>query len=449
MGATEALARFAVQTRNEQVPPWAIHEAKRCFINYLGVALGALQERGAAILVEWVGREGAMPKATIIGTGGRTSAFNAALANGYLAHLLDYDDTHLPTILHPSAPVWPAVQAVAEERGIGGRDALAAFVIGVEVASRLSLSVHPWHYNLGWHITGTAGVFGAAAAAGRLLGLTVPQMVHAFGVAGTQAAGVREVMGSMTKAIHPGKAASNGIQSAVLAAMGFTSTEAILEGRRGFWAVLSQPGHDEGALVRDLGSSWELRNNGLKPYANGVVAHPLQDAAVALRNEEGVTPDQVVSIHARVHPLVIELMDRPSPRHGFDGKFSFQYCIAAGLVDGAGYPRQFTDERFRDPAIASLLKKVSGSADPAIAEDESHLTVTLTGGKVLERHVLHATGSPANPLTDKALADKFQALASPALPADQAERLLQAAWRLDQAPDLKEVTSLMVRPVTK
>ena len=446
MSATEVLARFAVETRNEQVPPWAVHDAKRCLINYLGVALGALQERGAGMLLDWVEREGAAPKATIIGTGGRTSAFNAALANGYLAHLLDYDDTHLPTILHPSAPVWPAVQAVAEEHGIGGRDALVAFVIGLEVASRLSLSVHPWHYDLGWHITGTAGVFGAAAAAGRLIGLTAPQMVHAFGLAGTQAAGVREVMGSMTKAVHPGKAAGNGVQSAALASMGFTSTEAILEGRRGFWAVLSQPGHDQEALVRDLGSSWEIRNNGLKPYANGVVAHPLQDAAVAMRNEEGVTPGQVVSLHARVHPLVMELMDRPSPRHGFDGKFSFQYCIAAGLVDGAGHPRQFTDERFHDPAIASLLKKVSGSADSALAEDEAYLTVTLAGGRVLERHVPHATGSPANPLTNAALEEKFRALASPALPAEQADQLLQAAWRLDQAPNLNEVTSLMVRP---
>ena len=446
MGATEVLARFAVETPSEAVPPWVIHEAKRCFINYLAVSLGALRERGAEVLLEWTRREGGAPKATVIGTGERTSAAMAALANGYLAHLLDYDDTHLPTILHPSAPVWPAAQAVAEEHGLNGRDALAAFAIGVEVASRLSLSVHPWHYDAGWHITGTAGVFGAAAAAGRLLNLTVPQMVQAFGVAGTQSAGVREVMGSMTKAIHAGKAASNGIQSAALAKMGFTSAEAILEGRRGFWAVLSPDGHDEEALSRDLGSRWEIRNNGLKPYANGVVAHPLQDAAIALRNEEGVRPEQVASIHARVHPLVMELMDRPSPRDGFDGKFSFQYCIAAGLVDGAGYPTQFTGERFRDPAIAALLKKVSGTADPTVAEDESYLTVTLADGRAVERHVPHATGSPANPMTDQALETKFRTLASAVLASGQAERLLQAAWGLDQAGSLDEVTTLMVQP---
>ena len=445
MGATETIARFAVETESEQLPPWTMHEAKRCFINYLAVSLGALREPGAGIILEWARREGAAPKATIIGTGDRTSATLAALANGYLAHLLDYDDTHYPTILHPSAPIWPAIQALAEERSLSGREALAAFVIGVEVACRLSLSVHPWHYDAGWHITGTAGIFGAAAAAGRLIGLTVPQMVQALGVAGTQAGGVREVMGSMSKALHPGKAASNGIQSAVLALAGFTSAEGIVEGRRGFWAVLSQSGHDEEAIVRDLGSRWELRNNGLKAYANGVVAHPLQDAAIALRNEDGVRPYDVMSIRARVHPLVMELMDRPSPHDGLDGKFSFQYCVAAGLVDGAGYPVQFTDERFHDQAIASLVKKVSGTADPSIAEDEAYITATLADGHIVERHVAHATGSPSNPMSDEALEAKFRALASVALPLDQAERLLEASWRLDQVPNFDEVTSLMVQ----
>ncbi len=446
MGATEVLARFAVETDATRVPPEVLHQAKRCFINYLAVALGGGAEPPVETLLEWVRREGGSPQATVIGKGLRVSLGQAALVNGYLAHIQDYDDTHFPTILHPSAPIWPAVQAAAEGRRTGGGEVLTAFAVGAEVACRLSLSVHPWHYDQGWHITGTAGVFGAAAGAGRALGLRVSQMVQALGLAGTQASGVREVLGAMTKAMHPAKAASNGLQAAALAGMGFTSTEAIVEGRRGFWAVLSGPGRDEAAIDRELGRRWELPNIGLKPYANGVVSHPLQDAVIALRNTHGLKPDQVSAIHARVHPLVLELMDRPELRTGLDGKFSYQHCAAAALVDGSGHPAEFTDERASDPVIAALRGRVSATADPLLGEDETYVTITLTDGGTLEQHVAHATGSPDNPMTDEALEAKFRALATPALPPDQAERLLQAAWRLDEAPNMDEVTSLMVPP---
>ena len=445
MGATETLARFVVETDANQLPPWTFKEAKRCFINYLAVCLGTAQEQAVDILVEWARQEGGAPRATVIGRGLRTSLSKAALLNGYMAHLLDYDDTHLPTILHPSAPVWPAVQAIAEDRGLSGREALAAFILGVEVESRLSLSVHPWHYDQGWHITGTAGVFGATAAAGRLLGLSVQQMAQAFGVAGTQAAGVREILGSMTKAMHPAKAASNGVQAALLASMGFTGNDAMIEGRRGFWAVLSPAGHDESVIHDQLGQRWELANNGLKPYANGVVIHPLQDAAISLKNEHQIKPEQVASISVRVHPLVMELTNRPQPHHGLDGKFSYQYCVAAALVDGAGFPVQFSAERFNDPAIISLVQRVGGTVDPSVREDETHMTITLTNGRTLEKHVSHATGSPANPMTGEFLEAKFRALAQSSLSTDQAERLLQAAWRLDEASNLGEITSLMVQ----
>jgi 2-methylcitrate dehydratase PrpD len=446
MGPTETLATFAVETDTGRIPGWTLHEAKRCFINYLAVSLYAAFSTPASILAEWFGEEGGSPQATVIGRGLRTNLRNASLLNGYLAHLEDYDDTHFPTVIHPSAVVWPAVFAVAESRKLSGADALAAFVMGVEACCRVSLSVHPWHYDQGWHITSTAGVFGSVVGVGRLLDLSVPQMVHALGIAGTQALGVRESFGSMAKAYHPGRAASAGLESAVLAGKGFTGAEAILEGRRGFWAVMSSAGHNEAAISDALAERWELKNNGLKPYSCGVVIHPLQDAVISLRNTHNIQPDQVASITARTHPLVLELVNRPEAKTGLEGKFSFQHSVAAALVDGAGYPSQYTDERVNDPAILGVRSKVSATSDASLGEDETYLTITLTDGRTLEQHVAHATGSPDNPMTDEALEAKFRTLAATVLPDDQAERLLQAAWAMDTAPTLDELAKLSASP---
>ena len=442
MGPTRSLAEFVISAKSGALPQWTLHEAKRALINYLAVALSASVQEPAAIIVAWAAGEGGQPRATVHGRGLRTSPGNAALLNGYLAHIQDYDDTHLPSVLHPSAPVWPAVFAAAEDVGLTGRETLAAFVLGAEVACRIAMSIHPSHYGAGWHITGTAGVFGAAAGAGRVLGLDAQQMTWALATGGTQASGVREMFGSMGKAMHAGKAAANGLQAAQLSKAGFTGADDILDGRRGFWAVLSPNGHSEEALLGGLGERWELRQNGLKPYANGIVSHPIQDAVISLRNAHNLTPERVAAITARVHPLVLELMDRPEPRWGLEGKFSFQHCAAAALVDGAGHEAQFTDARVTDPTIASLRSRVSAAVDPTVGEDEVYLTIALTDGTNLETHVEHATGTPANPMTDEALETKFRTLAGEVLGGDQAERLLTAAWALDEAPNVGDVASL-------
>ena len=441
MSATQALADFIVGA--DDLPDWTIHEAKRTLINILGVSLSASPSEGSRTLIAWARDEAAAPKASVVGASLRTSAFNAALVNGFLAHLQDYDDTHFPTVLHPTAPVWPAVLAAAEQFGASGKDALAAFALGAEAACRVAMSVHPWHYDMGWHITGTAGVFGAAAGTGRILRLDPSVMNMAIGQAGTYAAGVREVFGSHSKPMHAARAASNGLQAAYLARYGFTGADDILGGRRGFWQVLSPNGHSEEALLDRLGDHWELRNNGLKPYANGVVSHPIQDAVIGLRNEHDLQPGDVAAIHARVNPLVLELMNRPEPRRGLEGKFSFQHCAAAALVDGAGHDAQFSDAKVADPVIAALRAKVHATIDDQLREDEVHLSITLNDGRALDAYVEHATGSPENPMTDAVLEAKYRDLACEVLPKSQAEDLLQAVWELDKAPDVSAVARLM------
>ncbi len=441
MGTTGDLARYVVDSTPERIPDALIHEGKRCLINFLAVAIYASRDPSLDILLDVFDAEGGSPLASVVGTGVRTTLQNAALANGYLGHLEDYDDTHFPTVIHPSSPVLPAALALGEHLHASGRDVLAASVLGMEACCRIGMAVHPYHYDEGWHITGTTGVFGSIIAAGKLSSLDIDQVTHGLGIAGTQAAGVREVFGSMTKPFHPGRSAQSGVLASLLAQRGFTSTTEILEGRRGFAAVMSEDSHLE--RVNDgLGESWELMMNGLKPYACGVVNHPLIDAMVALKNEVGIDPEGVQSVTARVHPLVLELVDRPNPRVGLEGKFSYQHSMAVGLVDGSAFPAQYSDARVADPVIAGLRDKIQATIDESMAEDASEVTITLRNGQEHTQRIEHATGAPENPMTDAQLNDKFKALVGDVFPSAEVERMLSALWDLDQAPDVAGVIAL-------
>ncbi|MBI2170796.1 MAG: MmgE/PrpD family protein [Chloroflexi bacterium] len=441
MGETHDLARFVVENPSERIPHAVLHEGVRCFINYLGVALYAARDPSLDILLDLFKQEGGRPHATVIGAGTRTSLQNAALANGYLGHLEDYDDTHFPTVIHPSSPTLPAALAVGEQLGASGQDVLAASVLGMEACCRIGMAIHPYHYDGGWHITGTCGVFGAVAASGRLIGLDTPHMVHALGVAGTQAAGVREVFGSMTKPFHPGRSAQSGVLASLLSKGGFTSTTAILEGRRGFAAVLSSK-YDLSRVTHGLGERWELHMNGLKPYACGVVNHSLIDAMIAMRSKPGVTPQAVERVSAKVHPLVLELVDRRHPQVGLEGKFSYQHCMAVGLVDGAAFPAQYTDAKVKDPIITALRDRINATADPSLGEDQAIVTLTLKDGRSYTERIEHATGAPENPMTDTQLNAKFRSLTADVLPQAQAEDLLTKLWAMDQVADVREIIAL-------
>jgi 2-methylcitrate dehydratase PrpD len=446
VGATAAVAQFVSGTSVEAIPDEVLHEAKRTLINVLAVGLSASVDSSVGVLESWDG--GASSRnasdggvASVIGRG-RVGIERAALLNGYMAHLQDYDDTHFPTILHPSAPTWPAALAAAEQRNASGLETLAAFAVGGEVACRMAMSVYPWHYDAGWHITGTVGVLGAVAAAARVLGVPWEVGEQALGLAGTHAAGVRETFGTNGKPLHAGHSAAGGLRAAYLASAGFTGPPAFMEGRRGFWAVHSPDGHDAGWVERigAAGERWELLNNGLKAFANGIVSQPLQDAVIQLRNAHDLKAAQVIAIEALVHPLVLELMNRPDPHVGLEGKFSHQHCAATALVDGAGHDAQFSDARVRDPEIVALRSKVRATVHESVREDEVHVTIRLESGDEHSIHIEHAMGSPENPMTDAQLETKFSTLANEVIGAEQAGALLEAAWKLDEAPS---VTSLL------
>jgi len=410
-------------------------------VNVVGVAVHASARSEASPLLDALAAEGGTERASIWGTKARTSVHQAALANGWFCHLDDYDDTHFPTVIHPSAPTVPAAFTAAELAGVSGRDFLLAVALGIEVCCRIGLAGHPAHYDTGWHITGTCGVFGAAAAAGRVLGLDAAAMTHALGTAGTQASGLRETFGSMAKAMNAGHPAQVGVFAALLAQNGFTGPGTMLEGRRGFGAVMA-PASDWSRALDGLGRRWEILNVGLKPYPCGVVAHPIIDAAIALR-ETGVPPHEVERIDALVHPLVLELVDRPDPKDGLEAKFSYQHGAAVGFLDRAAFPEQYTDARVADPTVASLRSKVRAKVSPDLAQDATRLTLTTVDGRAFVHEVAHASGSPDNPLSDNHLDTKFAALTGNVLGEARSRRLLDALQSMDEADNVEESAALL------
>ncbi len=441
MRATVEFARFAAETRWEDLSAEVRAHTKRCLVNAVAVAVHASTRAEATPLLDALAAEGGAARASVWGTGTRTSLHQAALANGWLCHLDDYDDTHFPTVIHPSAPTIPAAFAAAELAGVSGRDFLLAVALGIEVCCRIGLAGHPAHYDAGWHITGTCGVFGAAAAAGRVLGLDAESMTHALGTAGTQASGLRETFGSMAKAMNAGHPAQVGAFAALLARNGFTGPDALLEGRRGFGAVMA-PTSDWSRAVDGLGQRWEILNVGLKPYPCGVVAHPIIDAAIALR-DAGVPPHEVERIDALVHPLVLELVDRPDPKDGLEAKFSYQHGAAVGFVDGAAFPEQYTDARVTDPTVASLRSKVEATVSQGLEQDATRLTLTTVDGRTFVKEVAHASGSPDNPMSDDRLDAKFAALTGGVLGEARSRRLLDTLRSIDAAGSVGEAAALL------
>jgi len=443
---TLQLARFVCDLHAASISAAALHQGKRCIINMLAVALHATQDPALRMVLNVFKQEGAAKRATVIGTTVRTSLQNAAFANGLLAHLDDYDDTFFPTVLHPSAPTIPVALALAEQSHRSGRDFLVASMLGIEAACRVALSIQNMRHGAVWHMTGTAGVFGAAAAAGRLLGMDAARMACTFGLAGTQASGLRETFGTMTKAFHPARAAQSGLLAALLVQEGFTSASTILEGRHGFSAAFAPNDTDFSAITEGLGEHWQLIYNAPKPYASAILSHPLIDAMLALRREPGVAPDRIVAVRARVNPLTIKLESRPAPATGLEARLSFQHAMTVALVDGACLPVQFTDERVHDPVVRGLRGKIETHGDNAIAQDQCEVTLTLDDGTTYTQFIEHATGSPARPVTDAQLETKFLALLGSVLPKARAQRLLDALWTLDQAEDVAAVIALC-RPI--
>jgi 2-methylcitrate dehydratase PrpD len=435
---TRQLAAFVTESRIEAIPAGILAEARRSVLNYLGCALGGSVEPALDTAIGVLTPFSGPAKATVLG---RTEAFdelNAALLNGIGSHVHEYDDTLPQNYIHPSVPVASALFAYASANPVSGADFLHAFILGFEVESRIGDAVYPAHYEAGWHITSTTGVFGAAAATGRLLGLSTDQMVWAMGLAATQAAGIREMFGSMAKSFQPGRAAQNGITAARLAAANFTAGERALEGPRGFAAVTAAA-YDLHRIGDGLGEVYALSSNAYKPYACGLVVHPAIDGCSQIRERDRPDPMQIASIELRVAPLVLDLCNKRELRRALESKYSIYHAAAIGLARGKGGLQEFTDDAIADPLLARLRDRVSVTADDAITEDQVDIKVRLADGKLIELFVEQSLGNVHRPLSNEQLDQKFRDQAVLALPATQLEKLIADCWRIDELDDAGDI----------
>ena len=442
---TRRLAAYVVASKHADLPAPVRKEAQRTLLNWMGCAVGGSRHETLDAAIGALAPFSGPPQATVVGRRERMDVLHAALMNGISSHVFDFDDTHLKTVIHPAGPVASAILALSEHRPVSGTDFLNALVVGIEVECRIGNAVYPAHYDRGWHITGTAGVFGSAAACGRLLGLNERQMVWALGIAAAQPVGLREMFGSMTKSFHPGRAAQNGLTAALLASRNFTSTEVGLEGKSG-WANVLSTTRDYTEITGHLGQSYELALNTYKPFACGIVIHPTIDACVQLRNQHTLTAADIERIDLGVHPLVLELTGKKAPQTGLESKFSVYFAAAVAIVRGSAGMRDFSDENARDPVIVGLRERVVATIDPAVKEEQVKARVTLKDGRVLNLFVEHVVGSLERPMSDADLEAKFLDLARGVLPDAQARSLMAQCWKVESLASVAALATAAVPP---
>lgn len=419
MSVLSELASFVSRTEYQDLSPAVEETARRSMLNAIGVAVGAGGTHEITMAVSAMEGVGSVP---LWGRGECLAGPTAAFINGVSIHLWDFDDTDPTTIIHPSAPVLPAVAAEVVRGGpYSGEQLVTAFAVGCETAIRVGLAISPSEYERGWHSTAIFGPIGAAAGVAKLLGLTEEMTARALSLAATQSGGFRASFGSMGKPVHAGHAASVGLVSARLARAGVTASLHALDGPAGYGRVFGENA-DWTRATEALGRDWSFNANTFKAYACGVVTHPAIAGAAELRTR---IPDvrNIKRVDVRVHPLVLLLTPNPYPTTGLEGKFSVYHCVAMGLLDGGASVSQFTDERVTAPDASELRGRIHPMADDTLSEHAAIFRCELDDGRMIDVEMLAPPGSPENPLTEEQLLDKFRTLVAPVLGPDRTDAL--------------------------
>ena len=438
---TFALADYVVKAQQSDIPADVWQESKRAIHNYLGCAISGSIEKALDVAIDVLGPFSGPATTPVLGRRESFDALHAALFNGIGSHVHEYDDTLPTNYIHASVPVASALFAYAGANPVSGADFMLAFILGFEVESRIGDAVYPAHYEAGWHITSTTGVFGAAAAIGKLMGLSTQQMVWAFGLAATQAAGVREMFGSMAKSWQPGRAAQNGYTSALLAKADFTAGEQGIEGPRGF-APVTASAYDLAKITNGLGKDFALSKNAYKPYACGLVVHPTIDGCSQIREKYSIDPAQVTAVRVRIAPLVLDLCNKRDLYRELQSKYSIYHAAAIGLVRGKGGIQEFTMSAVNDPDIKRIRDLVTATADDSVTEDQSAIEVDLASGETVALFVEQSLGNVHRPLSKAFLDEKFREQAILALPAERADALIALCWNLEAQADAGDIVRM-------
>ena len=448
MDVTAKIAQFVANAKYEKLPPKAIETAKVAVRDCLGVALAGSKEEDAKICAEIARLEQAKEETTVIGQGFKSSALNAALANGTAAHAMDFD--HSFTLMgQPTSPIIPAAFALGEALGVSGRQIIEAYAAGYEVTAKLAHSLRDSEHD-GWHAPSTLGVFGAAAACARLLGLNPAQVEMALGMSASMAGGIVANFGTMTKPLHAGLGARNGVLAAKLAAGGYTANGKAIESGFGFYKVLHQGAPIDDKPIEELGQSYALLSDGIriKPYPCGGLTHQVIDSILEFRAKNGLTAEMVERVDVDVVKHTFERIVFKVPQTSIQGKFCMPYLVARALIDGKVSLHAFTDAAVRDQNVLKLAERVQMNLDNNLKKTDPggrpcRVTVHLKDGKVLSREAQHSKGSPEFPMSDAELRGKFTECAREALSPDAAERALAQIEDLEKVENVRSLTEIL------
>ena len=441
LSATQTLARFITESRFEALPEALRHEGRRSILNHVGCALGVARDPAVVTALEIMRESSGKSVASVYGQREKLGVMEAAFVNAIASNLLDYDDTHLRTVIHPSAPVAPAVFALAEETGATGAEVLHAFLLGGEVACRIGNAVSPGHYARGWHITASTGVFGAAAAAARLLRLSAEQTADALGIAASQSGSIVENLATAAKNIGVGNAARNGILAARFAARGYRAAPLSIEGPLG-WARAMGDEAQVKEITEGLGQRWEIACNTYKPYAAGIVFHAVIDACLELRETLGAMVAQIARVTVAGDALLLARGDRVV-RNERDTRVSIHHCAAIALALGRADVADFEMPAVQDTELAALRAKVVAECDASLPRGAARVTIALANGSTHQAYVEHPRGSAERPLSDAELAAKYRANAVLGGMTSDVQAQIAALWALDQAPSTAPLMALL------
>jgi 2-methylcitrate dehydratase PrpD len=462
--ATSYVADFILNTHYADIPAEVLELGRKSILDGLGLALsGSIADSGEIVrkyLTETGIAGSGRNSATVIGSPLRAPARFAALANGIGIHADDYDDTQLAVakdrvyglLTHPTAPVLPAALALAETRGMSGKDLLLAYNVGVEVETKISEAIAPRHYEEGFHSTGTAGVFGGAAAAGKLLGLDRVRMLRALGIAGSEAAGLRENFGTMTKPFHAGRAAESGVVAAEFASLGWTATDQILESPRGFFQAAGG-GWNPAALMGKLGNPWTFVFPGvsIKPSPSGSLTHPGIGEMLRLVRENHLRADQVQSVDVGTNKNMPNALIHHQPKDNLQAKFSMEFCIAAALLYGKVGLSEFTDEVVNRPEVQETMSRIHFGVNP-VAEAAGYdkmttiIDIHMKDGRTISGRADFARGSPANPMSFEEVAAKFMdCAAATKWPESRSKEIVAVVRKLEDLPNVRALAALCSR----
>jgi 2-methylcitrate dehydratase PrpD len=447
-----SLAAAICQFDLSPVSPGIISQGKICIADTIGVGLAGFDEPSVQLLLKLVQGRNGEGTSLIFGTNRRTTSLDATLINGVASHAVDFDDVSGVLGGHHSAPLVPLLFALGEEIRASGAEIIAAYIVGVEVETRLARAVHFHHYDKGWHPTATLGIFGAAAAASRLLKLDPARTAVALAIAASLASGIKANFGTMVKPLHVGQCGRNGLLAALLAQSGYDAAVDVFEHHQGFFNVFNGPNlFDSSRVLANWGAPWELADAtiGIKQFPCCGSTHAAINAALNISKRAGFRPEDIASISILPHGRRLRHTNKAHPRTSLEAKFSVQYVVARALRDRGVKLKDFEGDAHLDPNIVELLKKTTASAHPDMADNSAkqwgaEVIVILGNGDRLSNRVENLVCRDGeNPMTETELWEKFEDCASRRLPREQVAPLFEALQTLDKSDDINRVTALL------